>query len=174
MKSERGKLLVVEDEEMFRHSLLNQLKSRLDIDIVEATTGKHALDVIEKEKPDAILTDIMMPDMNGIQLIRAVRELGYDTPFLVLTGQGTQDDLLRAMRLGAKDFIEKPCDFDKLTKKVKATVEFGTLVKQVYRELDALCDRSNLEGEELREYRERTRELLLKQKMSWLSNDDDQ
>ena len=171
-KDLRGRLLIAEDDEMFRASVKNHLGKNLEIDIFEARTGKEALDQIDQVKPDAILTDIAMPDMNGIQLIRAVRELGYDIPFIVLTGNGTSDTMLRALRLGAKDFMEKPCDFEKLTKKVKATVEFGLMVRELYIELDHLCSKSKLEGEELMHYREKKREVLWKQKMSWLTNDD--
>ncbi len=113
-------ILVVDDEErMVRFIRLN-----LEHDgfiVVPAYRGMQALDEIRKEMPDLVLLDVMMPDMDGFEVLKLIRENG-SVPVIMLTAKGEEDDRVRGLELGADDYITKPFSPRELVSRVKAVL----------------------------------------------------
>ena len=106
-ESVRGSVLVVDDEESIRDSLRMILEYegyRVD----EASAGAEALARLADRRPDAVMLDIKMPEMDGLTVLGKLRERGYDMPVLVISGHGDISTAVEAIRLGAYDFFEKP------------------------------------------------------------------
>lgn len=168
----KGKLIIVDDEDFLRDSIAARIVQQFGFDVKTAANGKDALELILAHNPDAVMTDIVMPDMDGLQLLRTVRQRGIDTPFLLVTGYPSPAVLETAMQLGAHDFLEKPCDVNKIIAAAKASVEFGIMLKQVNAEIDVECAKSGLSGEELKQFRDVRKATLLQQKMGWIPDDE--
>lgn len=117
-------LLIVDDEEDVRIVIKDAL-AELNIQFDEASDGEEALQLISKKNYDAILSDINMPRMNGIELLRLVRNKGYSTPFVILTAHGDKNLAVQALRLGAFDFIDKPWDPADLVAVISKAMELG-------------------------------------------------
>jgi signal transduction histidine kinase len=100
------KILIVDDEFGPRESLRLILTPKYDV--VIAQNGQEALETFAAEAPDMVISDIRMPQMNGVDLMKAVKKLSPDTPFILVTGFGTLESAQEAVRAGAVDYISKP------------------------------------------------------------------
>lgn len=121
MKEKR--LLIVDDEEGIRENLAILLEDEADV-IMTAKDGLDGLDVYEKNKPfDCIISDINMPNMNGIEFIKAIREKEDNVTVVFFTAYGTRDLMFEAVKYGAFDFISKP-DFDNLSSIVNSAINY--------------------------------------------------
>jgi signal transduction histidine kinase len=100
------KILIVDDEFGPRESLRLILTPKYDV--VIAQNGQEALEAFAAEAPDMVISDIRMPQMNGVDLMKAVKKLSPDTPFILVTGFGTLESAQEAVRAGAVDYISKP------------------------------------------------------------------
>ena len=107
-----SKILVVDDEAQICKLLKNFLELK-DYDVITASSGKEALEKI-KEKPDIVLLDVMMPDMNGLQVLRKVKEIAPSIEVVMVTGLADQDIAIESLKKGAFDYITKPIDFNHL------------------------------------------------------------
>jgi two-component system response regulator AtoC len=105
------RILVVDNEAKMRRILELSLKS-LGHTVVEAADGLEALETIEKQPADLILTDLRMPRMDGIALLAALRDRGHDVPVIVMTAYGTIETAVAAMKLGAVDYIIRPFEME--------------------------------------------------------------
>ncbi len=101
------RILVVDDEEMIRWSVGEMIRRRGDRCEL-AADGPEALDIIEKHDFDIMITDLYMPGMNGLELVKRVKEIRPQVVCIVLTGAGTRKDVINAIKEGVFDFIEKP------------------------------------------------------------------
>ena len=101
------RVLVVDDEEGIRYAVSEFLRRRGD-DVTSASDGQEALDLVRQTEFDILLTDLMMPVMGGLELIRETRRLRPRTVCLILTGHGSRSDAIEAVREGVFEFIEKP------------------------------------------------------------------
>src|SRR4030042_6838070 len=106
------RILVVDDEEIIRDVIASKIQKSLAYDVVQASNGVTALRSIEEAAPDLIITDIKMPEMDGIELLGEIRKRHLNVPVIILTGYGTLEDAVSAIRLGAKGFIQKPFDIN--------------------------------------------------------------
>ncbi|NOY99415.1 MAG: response regulator transcription factor [Chloroflexi bacterium] len=117
---ERRKILVVDDEErMVRFIRLN-----LEHDgflVSEAFNGKQAIQQLRDVAPDLILLDVMMPDLDGFEVLQMIREIS-NVPVLMLTAKGEEDDRVRGLELGADDYITKPFSPREMVSRVKAVL----------------------------------------------------
>lgn len=102
------RILIVDDEKDIRDLLSDQL-SELKVEIVTAADGLEALELIRTQKFNAILCDVTMPRMTGIELLKTIRKEGNHTPFVILTGYAS-NTAAEALSLGAFDFLQKPWD----------------------------------------------------------------
>jgi DNA-binding NtrC family response regulator len=90
-----------------------------DIDVTTSTSAREALDMIATESFDAVIMDFMMPEMNGIEALKAIKEKNPEMQIILLTGHATVQKTVEAMKAGAMDLIEKPADLDALSEKIK-------------------------------------------------------
>jgi DNA-binding NtrC family response regulator len=126
-----AKILAVDDEpNMLRVFRLHLEKEGYRITTVE--TGKSALDKLRNEPYDVVLADLTLEDVNGIELLKEAKRLYSDIGFIIVTGKGTIDDAVQAMRNGADDFISKPVKRDQLLLSLSATLERHSLMKGLY------------------------------------------
>ena len=106
-------ILIVDDERNAREGLKHFL-SGLDYDVSTAESGKEAISIIRKEKPEVVLTDLKMPEMDGIALLHEIKRIKSDTVVIVLTAYGTVENAVQAMKAGAFHYLTKPINFDEL------------------------------------------------------------
>ena len=100
-------LLVVDDEASNLESL-ERIFAREGLAVLTAKDGKDALEAVRKRRIDVLLTDLMMPGISGVDLLKAVKQLSPETETVVMTAYGTVEAAVEAMREGAYDFITKP------------------------------------------------------------------
>lgn len=122
-------VLVVDDKEMLRDSVAVTLQ-RAGFTILAASSGSQALGLITSRRPDAVVTDLKMPGMTGVELVEKVREFDEDLPIVLMTAFGTVDTAVRAMKLGASDYITKPFEGDELVIAVKRSLEHARLKRE--------------------------------------------
>lgn len=125
----KDKLLIVDDEKNIREGLQKALT--LDgYDVMLASDGREALDRIEEGDIDLVITDLKMPRLSGEELMKDALENYPYLPIIILTGHGTIENAVDAMRNGAYDFITKPLNIDKLSLIVKRALENSSLKRQ--------------------------------------------
>jgi len=122
----RASVLIVDDESAIRDSLRMILEYE-GYRVEEAAGGPPALARLADRLPDAVLLDIKMPEMDGIEVLRAMRERGYDVPVLVVSGHADVATAVEATRLGAYDFFEKPLQRERVLVSLRNAVESGRL-----------------------------------------------
>jgi UDP-3-O-acyl N-acetylglucosamine deacetylase len=106
-------ILVVDDEEKIRRAVRGVLTDE-GFTVAEAADGRHALDLIERAPPRLAIVDIWMPELDGIQLVSAIRERAPRLPVIVISGHGNVETAMRVAQLGAFHFLEKPFSIDSL------------------------------------------------------------
>lgn len=121
-------LLIVEDDEDVRETLVDSLYE-MNARIIIAENGLKGLEQIETFRPDAILSDINMPKMNGLEMLRNIRQKGFDTPVVMLSAFGDRANTVEALRLGAMDFLDKPCNIDSLVSVLEKALSLGAKIK---------------------------------------------
>ena len=122
-------ILVVEDDKNLRKLIVTCLK-RENYNTYEATNGIEALNVLDEQYIDLIVTDIMMPQMDGYELIRELREANYMMPILLVTAKSTLSDKKEGFLLGADDYMVKPIDIEELPLRIKIgklTIDYNKL-----------------------------------------------
>ena len=112
------KVLLVDDEKEFLEVLAERMAAR-GIEVSTASSAAEALQLVEEESFDAIIVDLMMPEMDGIETLKRLKIENPDSQVILLTGHATVEKGIEAMKLGAMDFVEKPADLDKLTDIIK-------------------------------------------------------
>ena len=105
----KARILIVDDEESTRE-LFAELLQRWGYDVDQTADGHGALKMAAETHPDVIISDLVMPKLDGLALVRALREEQPDTPVVIITGKGTIDAAVEAVREGVFDFVEKPLD----------------------------------------------------------------
>lgn len=120
MQKQSPKILVVDDSATMRMFLSMTLKRVFaDISITEAENGVDAIKKLQAQDVDIVLTDMMMPEMNGLQLIENIRKLlNKDVPIIVITTKGEEKDRELGLSLGANGYITKPVSGNKLKDEV--------------------------------------------------------
>jgi DNA-binding NtrC family response regulator len=107
-------LLIIDDEDEIRSFIHDLVTSKLKVDVIEAKNGDEGLTLLLEKSPDAVLADIHMPDMDGIEFASLARAKGAICPIIFCTGQGSKELAIQAVRVSAFDFIEKPFKNDEL------------------------------------------------------------
>jgi len=122
-------ILLVDDDETFRKVMASEL-TRRGYAVTSASSGREALEMAAANTPEVTLLDLGLPDMHGIDVLAHLRENNPAAAIIVLTGHGTIDTAIQAIRLGAQDYLEKPCPIEKLEMAVQKTCEHARLVKR--------------------------------------------
>ena len=123
------KILVVEDNKNLRKLMITYLK-RNNYETFEAEDGEIALDVLEKNHIDLIITDIMMPNMDGYELTSELRQANYMIPILMVTAKESIDDKRQGFLLGVDDYMVKPIDMDEMILRVGVLLRRANIVNQ--------------------------------------------
>lgn len=123
------KILVVDDKQMMRDSVGSTLQ-RAGFAIIVAADGATALRQAGKHRPSAVVTDLKMPEMDGLELLNRLRETDDQLPVVLMTAYGSIDTAVEAMKAGAFDFVQKPFEGDELVITVKRAVEHRRLLRE--------------------------------------------
>jgi DNA-binding response OmpR family regulator len=116
-KQLHAKVLLVDDEEEFLKTLSQRLEMR-GLKVTGATRGEVAVDLADKQNFDAIVIDLAMPGMDGLETLKKIKESHPEAEIIMLSGQGSVKTSIEAMKLGAEDFLEKPVDMKELLSKI--------------------------------------------------------
>ena len=122
------KILVVDDEPTIRGMLYEELKHKYSVSVVE--TGEGALKKIKHNEYDLVITDVYLPDLNGLEILRNVKQLHPDSGVIVITGQGSIESAVKAMKDGAYDFLAKGFSLDEIKVTVENFFKYQRLVKE--------------------------------------------
>jgi DNA-binding response OmpR family regulator len=114
-----ARILVVEDERPIRSFIITNLK-RNDFEVLEAERGAEALRLVKLEKPDLVILDVMLPDMDGFQICKEISESYPEVSIIMLTALGQDIDKVKGLELGADDYIRKPFSPIELIARIKA------------------------------------------------------
>ena len=113
-----SKILLVDDEVVFTTNMGKLLTNR-GYKVAAANSGDAAIQALEKESFDVVVLDLKMPGMDGLTTLKEIKKLGLFTETLILTGHGSIDTALEAIKLGAYDYLTKPCEIDDLVGKLE-------------------------------------------------------
>jgi len=116
MSNAEKNIFVVDDSDIILHILNVFLRSKYKL--TSTDSGETALDILQKHHPDLFILDIDMPDMSGFELALRIRASGQKAPIIFLTGNLTKEFVLKAMQVGASDFIAKPICKEKLLERI--------------------------------------------------------
>jgi len=116
------KILVIDDEDIIRISCERTLSSH-DYEVKSATSGKEGLELLEEEPFSLILLDIKMPDMDGVEVLKKIKERWPETKVIMITGYSTVESAVKTLKLGAFNYLEKPFTPDVLLEAVKEALE---------------------------------------------------
>jgi DNA-binding NtrC family response regulator len=145
-------LLIVDDEPQIMELLVEEFQD-LGVVCQTAENGMEALKLLRTNPPHAVLSDISMPVMDGLDLLLQMRELQIEIPIIFLTGHGEKDEAVRALRYGAFDFLSKPYVRNVLIETVMNGLQLGVELRTLDAELDELCAKKNFVGKELETFR---------------------
>jgi DNA-binding NtrC family response regulator len=113
------RILLIDDEEDFLAVMSDRMKAR-NMQVSTASSAKEGLEKAASGNYDAVILDVMMPEMNGIDALKILKEKNPDLEVILLTGHATIKQGIEAMKLGALDLLEKPADINALTEKIHA------------------------------------------------------
>ncbi len=153
------KSLIVDDEAMIR-LLLKKVFEKEGFSVVTASSGASALKILEEETPGIVVLDVRLPDSNGIDLLRTIKEVNPETIVIMITGYADIKSSVEAMKMGAYDFLEKPLDLENIGNMLSALkkekpqkdknssmgdfVYAGDTMKEVVRIVDSLATKSDV------------------------------
>ncbi|MBV2152567.1 response regulator transcription factor [Kitasatospora sp. SUK 42] len=124
-----ARLLVVDDEPALRDALESSLAFE-GYEVATATDGYEALESVERDRPDLVLLDIMMPRMDGLTAVRRMRSRGDTVPVLMLTARDAVGDRVTGLDVGADDYLAKPFELDELLARVRALLRRNALATE--------------------------------------------
>ena len=136
----KRKILIVDDEIIILKCILVDLR-RSDYSVDTAENGEQALAMLEKEKYDLVITDLMMEGIGGLELLAEIKKKSPDMPVIIMTGYGELDSAIEALRLGAADYLLKPCNNEELILRVENCIDKVELQKKVkfYESILPIC-----------------------------------
>lgn len=134
-------ILIVEDETVLRESLAELLTDE-GYEVLQAEDGKAAYDLILQRPVDLVLSDVRMPQMDGLTLLQHLQKTAPETPVVMVTAYGTVESAVAAMRLGARDYLLKPVQFDDVLLKISRALEFSEMTKAQNVVIDQLAAES--------------------------------
>jgi len=140
------KILVVDDSPVDRCLAQGLLETHVDWEVLEAADGKQALAVLQKESPDVVVSDLQMPEMNGLELVSAMRERHMLVPIIIMTSHGNEEIAVRTLREGAASYIPKRALANELVDVVQRVLDVSHEEKAYARLLSHMhCNDSHFE-----------------------------
>jgi two-component system KDP operon response regulator KdpE len=143
MSPEDKVILVVDDEPR----MIQFIRMNLELEryrVLQASNGLHALDKVRDELPDLVILDVMMPDLDGFETLRILRETS-DVPVIMLTVKAEEDDIVRGLKLGADDYVTKPFSPRELSSRVEALLRRAELPAPIEKTALEIDDRLTID-----------------------------
>ena len=135
--AKHDKILLVEDEKTMLKIVADMLR-REGYDVVTASDGKTGIKIFKSEHPDLVIADVMMPGMDGFEMVRHIRKFHEDVPMIFLTARSAIDDIVEGFEIGANDYLRKPFRMEELlvrimsllrrTRRISETLQIGRYV----------------------------------------------
>ena len=125
-KNNAGNILVVDDEDQVRE-IISQFLNKLGYRIVSSTNGRDALTKIKEQPVDLVLSDVRMPGLDGLQLLKAVKDMNPRIPVVLISGYTDIEIVVEALKAGAENFLSKPIKMNFLGKVVKQSLSLTVL-----------------------------------------------
>jgi two-component system NtrC family response regulator/two-component system response regulator HydG len=141
----KGRVVVIDDEQDAAAALETLLRED-GYDISRAHDGRLGLTLIEKSDPDVVLTDLRMPGMDGLDLLARIKEMRPETMVILMTAYGTVKTAVKAMKLGAEDYLAKPIDFEELEVVLARTIDKKRLLEETRNLRARLDDKYHLDN----------------------------
>ncbi len=141
--SEKRLILAVDDEPR----MTRFIRMNLELEgyrVSEATNGLEALEKVRDELPDLVLLDVMMPDMDGFETLRHLREIS-NVPVIMLTAKGEEEDIIRGLELGADDYVTKPFSARELISRIKALLRRSEMPPVMEKKVLKIDDRLSID-----------------------------
>ncbi len=151
-----NKILLVDDEESIR----NMMRMTLELDgydVETAADGPIAIQKFQEQSPDVVLLDVRIPGMDGVEVLRRIKELNHDAEVIIISGHGDMEMAIECLRMEASNFLTKPVSEEILSLSLKRSLEKVALrrkVKQYTRDLETLVREANVELEKAYQFRE--------------------
>ena len=120
-----GTICIVDDEPSILHTLSSILEDE-GYQVTIAKTGKEALKVIQREPPDVVMLDVWMPEIDGLEVLKRVREQFPNVMVIMMSGHGSVETAVKAIKLGVYDYLEKPLDLEKIPILVRNAIREST------------------------------------------------
>jgi DNA-binding NtrC family response regulator len=120
------RMLLVDDEDDFRITLANRLKLR-KIDITDAASGSEAIELVKQKPFDVAVIDVKMPGVDGIETLAEIKKIDPSIEVIMLTGHASIESGMESMKIGAYDYVMKPCDIDELLTKTADAYQYKQL-----------------------------------------------
>ena len=152
-------ILFVDDEKLIRHSFTRDLRTE-GFQVTAVASGSEAINALEEGQYDLVITDLMMPDVDGFGVLKAAKRLAPQTSVIILTGYGDMQSAIDTLRLGADDFTLKPCQIDELVFRIRRCLEKRSLLQILAsqnQQLEEEIHQRRLVEEQLRESENRFR-----------------
>src|SRR6516162_253483 len=145
MAASQATVLIVDDEELNRDGLARRLQ-RHDYEVAVAKGGREAIELLGGRQFDLVLLDIMMPGMNGLEVLKFLRRVDslVDLPIIMVTAKGESENIVEAFELGANDYVTKPLDIPVVLARIRTQLALRRAVAQV-KELEGKLDVHNRE-----------------------------
>src|ERR1035437_9336526 len=125
----RRTILIIDDEASIRQSLSGALSDE-GYQVMSAPNAAQGIEIIRKNHPDVVLMDIWMPDVDGLTALNEIKQQGFETPVIMMSGHGTIKTAVKATKLGAFDFVEKPVELDRILVLVRNAVSARDLIQE--------------------------------------------
>ncbi len=145
-QQEAKRLLIVDDEQDLLDLLKKVLSKKCGCDVTLTTSSLEAVELVKSWAPDVVLTDIIMPDMDGLQLLEAINTIDPTISTIIMTGYATIERAVQALKDSAYDFFEKPFDNDKISRVVRRALERTYLLRENQHLQQRLTNENELSG----------------------------
>ncbi len=132
----KPKVLLVDDEERFVKTLTKRLAER-ELDVVGVHSGMEAIEEVKNKPYDVVVLDVRMPGLDGIETLQELKKISPGTEVIMLTGHASVDSAVEGMRLGAHEYLMKPCDIEELMEKIDGAYELKTARDERLRKAEA-------------------------------------
>jgi DNA-binding NtrC family response regulator len=127
-----ARVLIVDDDPALLEALPEALRLRIDdLDVDTSDSGGDALARIAEAEYDALVVDIKMPGMDGLELLTEIKKIAPDLPTILITGHGDHELAVQALRVGAQDYVTKPIDRDYFVSSLNRAIECHKLTRDV-------------------------------------------
>ena len=125
----RATVVLVDDDDIFRQVMAGEL-ARLEFNVTPAGSGAEAIKTITELQPQIVLLDLQLPDMTGLDVLKRIREASPASEVIMLTGHGSIDTAIESIRMGAFDYVSKPCPLDEIEVRLHRALERTALRKR--------------------------------------------